>query len=129
VVDTNVPMTANGANEDSSSECIASSSRALHAVMTSGHLFIDNHGLIMGEYRSNLNAKGQPGPGDAFFKWLYTNEWNGQRVTHVNITPKTEDPHDFDELPKPAEGIKYDRSDRKFLAVAASHPEHPPILQ
>ncbi len=44
------------------------------------------------------------------------------------ITPKADDDEDFEELPLP-DGIEYDRSDRKFLAVAAAHAEHPPILQ
>jgi hypothetical protein len=129
VVDTNVATTANYTNADASPDCVADSARALQAVMASGHVFIDNNGLIIAEYRSNLSAKGQPGPGDAFLKWLYTHEWGGQRVTQVTITPKADDPEDFEELPSPPKGVRYDRSDRKFLAVAASHPAHPPILQ
>jgi hypothetical protein len=46
----------------------------------------------------------------------------------VSITPRSDDDEDFEELPSP-EGVVYDRSDRKFLAVAAAHREHPPILQ
>jgi hypothetical protein len=47
----------------------------------------------------------------------------------VTITPKPGDDENFAELPQPPEGTFYDRSDRKFLAVAAAHGEHPPILQ
>jgi hypothetical protein len=47
----------------------------------------------------------------------------------VPITPAPDDPEDFLELSKPEDGLQYDRSDRKFLAVAAAHPDHPPILQ
>jgi hypothetical protein len=97
--------------------------------MASGHVFIDDGGLIVREYRANLRAIGQPGPGDAFLKWLLTHEWGGQRVTRVTITPKPKDEEDFVELPKPPKGVTYDRSDRKFLAVAAAHAEHPQILQ
>lgn len=129
VVDTNVTTTANGANEGAPLACVAVSARALQAVMASGHVFIDDGGNIVAEYRANLNAKGQPGPGDAFLKWLLTNEWSGERVTRVAITAKNNDEYDFEELPTPPSGIVYDASDRKFLAVAAAHPEHPPILQ
>ncbi|HOY68952.1 MAG TPA: hypothetical protein PLP29_18900 [Candidatus Ozemobacteraceae bacterium] len=129
VVDTNVATTANGRNPGASCACVAASSRALMTVMRDGHVFIDARGLIVAEYRANLNAKGQPGAGDMFFKWLLTNEWGGVRVTRVGITPKAADPEDFHELPPPLPGVSYDRSDRKFLAVAAAHPEHPPILQ
>lgn len=29
----------------------------------------------------------------------------------------------------PPAGVRYDPSDRKFLAVAAAHPDRPPVLQ
>jgi len=92
-------------------------------------VFVDSSGLILDEYRRNLNAKGQPGPGDAFLKWLLTHEWIEDRVTRVPITSRNGDPEDFEELPEPSGGVSYDRSDRKFLAVAAAHVERPPVLQ
>ena len=97
--------------------------------MTSGHVFIDDGSRIVREDRANLSARGQPGPGDAFLKWLLLHEYADQKVTRVRITPEPEDNEDFVELPEPPNGIEYDRSDRKFLAVAAAHPDKPPILQ
>ena len=35
--------------------------------MTVGHVFIDDGGRIVAEYRRNLNTR-QPGPGGAFLK-------------------------------------------------------------
>lgn len=128
VVDTNVATTANGAHAGASPGCVVASARALQAVMASGHVFVDAGGLITTEYRRNLSAKGQPGPGDAFFKWLLTHEWGEARVTRVVINTKGSDDEDFVEIPAP-KGVRYDPSDRKFLAVAAAHPDHPPILQ
>lgn len=129
VVDTNVPTTANGMNPGASPECVAASARALQQVMLQGHVYIDNLGLIVGEYRKHLSGKGQPGPGDAFFKWLLTHQWGVQRVTLVPITAKAGNSEDFAELPTPEDGTAYDRSDKKFLAVAAAHECHPQILQ
>ena len=129
IVDTNVATTANDANVGASSTCAAACARALLAVMASGHVFVDDGGRIVDEYRRNLSARGQPGPGDIFLKWLLTNEWGGQRVTRVPITPDKHDADDFRELPRPPPSVRYDPSDRKFLAVAAAHSEHPPILQ
>lgn len=129
VVDTNVAMTANGANEGASLSCVAASAQALQGVMTTGHVFVDAGGRIVAEYRSNLRAKGEPGPGDAFLKWILTHEWSGYRVTRVPITPKDDDAEDFHECPSAPKGVSFDRSDRKFLAVAAAHSERPPILQ
>jgi hypothetical protein len=129
VIDTNVTTTANGANAGAPPACVAASARALQTVMASGHVFIDDGGRIVAEYRKNLSARGQPGPGDAFLKWLLTHEWSGEKVTRVTITPTAEDDEDFEELSRPPADIVYDRSDRKFLAVAAAAAEHPPILQ
>lgn len=129
VVDTNVPVTANGMNSSASATCVAASARALQAVMSSGHLFLDNAGRIVLEYRRNLHAEGQPGPGDAFLRWVLTNEWSVERVTRVDITAKEDDPDDFVELPPPPVNIFYDPSDRKFLAVALAADERPSILQ
>ncbi len=132
VVDTNVATTANGLNADAPPDCVAACGRALQHTMSRGHVYID-HGdgtsAIVAEYRQNLSAKGQPGPGDAFLKWLLSHEWGSQRVTRVAITPKADDSEDYEELPASNDGTVYDRSDRKFLAVAAAYPGHPPILQ
>jgi hypothetical protein len=129
VIDTNVPVTANGKNEAATPTCVIASARSLQAVMRDGHVFIDADGLITREYRANLHASGQPGPGDVFLKWLLTNEWSEQRVSRVRLTPQREGAAGFEELPAPQDGVVYDPSDCKFLAVAAAHAEHPPILQ
>jgi len=129
VVDTNVPATANAANPSAPVECVAASAKALEAVMKRGHVFVDAEGQIMMEYRANLRATGQPGPGDTFLKWLMDHEWGGVRVTRVPITARAGDEQGFEELPPAPEGTVYDPSDQKFLAVAAAHPDHPPVLQ
>jgi len=129
VVDTNVATTANGANEGAPADCVAASATALAAVMKTGHVFLDDGGRIVDEYRANLSAKGEPGPGDLFFKWLLTHEWGGRHVTRVSITPTDGDEEDFEELSAPEVGTVYDPSDRKFLAVAEASSEKPPILQ
>jgi hypothetical protein len=116
-------------NDGAPLACVAASARALAAVMKGGHVFVDDGGRIVAEYRSNLSAKGAPGPGDVFLKWLLTHEWGDQRVTRVPIRSKADDDEDFEELPAPPAELAYDRSDRKFLAVAAAHSEHPPVLQ
>ena len=129
VVDTNVAMIANGANAAAPMTCVVASAKALQEVMAAGHVFIDDGGRIVAEYRDNLRATGQPGPGDAFFRWLLTHEWGAEKVTRVPITPAADDEENFVELGTPPKGTVYDPSDRKFLAVAAAHAAHPPILQ
>jgi hypothetical protein len=129
VVDTNVPVTANGAHAGASTDCTAACGRALQQVMNGGHLFVDSAGGIAAQYRNNLAAFRDLRPGNAFLKWFLTNEWNPARVTRVALTPKEGQPQDFIELPKPLKEVRYDPSDRVFLAVSAAHPEHPPVLQ
>lgn len=129
LIDTNVLVTANGANDAASAICAANSAKAVQEVMTTGHLFLDAGGRIIEEYRNNLAPYGPPEVGNTFLKWLMTHEYDPSRVTLVAITPRADDPSDFQELPAPPKGVEYDPSDRKFLAVAAAHPEHPPILQ
>ena len=121
VVDTNVPVTANGRNEAASPECVLACVRALQTITTRGHLFVDDRRRIIEEYQKNLSPYADPRAGNVFLKWLLTNEWNQTRVTHVALTPKADDPDDFAELPQPPPGVYYDPSDRKFLAVAAAH--------
>lgn len=128
VVDTNVAVVANR-RDDEDAACIAACGHALERVMQGGHVFIDDAGAIIEEYRKNLEPFGEPHEGNAFLKWLLTNEWNRARVTRVKLTPKAGDPDDFEQLPQPPPGVRYDPSDRKFLAVAAAHADHPPILQ
>lgn len=129
VVDTNVAATANGVNDGAPVECMVACGRALQDVMRRGHVYLDDEGRIADEYRRNLSAGGERGAGDVFFKWLLTHEWGGSRVTRVPLTPRANDPEDFEELPAAAGGVEYDPSDRKFLAVAAAHRSHPAVLQ
>src|SRR5699024_9353599 len=83
---------------------------------------------ILAEYLGAVGP-GQPEAGGAFVRWLLQNQWAVSRVTHVPITPRTAAATGFHELPAPLPGVTYDPSDEKFLAVAAAHPEHSPVLQ
>ena len=128
VVDTNVVGTADGANPAAGADCRLASAEALQAVMKSGHLFLDDGGLIVAEY-VNVMGSGQPEAGGAFVRWVLQNQWVQARVTRVPVTPRTGGATGFRELAAPIAGTTYDPSDEKFLAVAAAHPERPPVLQ
>ena len=52
--------------------------------------------------------------GDAFFKHLFDNQYDDARVRRVRVTPSDDDWRGVEELPE----NEFDRSDRKFLAVA-----------
>ncbi len=126
VIDTNVPLTANGGENY---KCRLACIDTINELMRSGHLVIDDKFRILKEYMNKLSSSGQPGVGDAFLKWALTNQANPTRCTHVEITPKLEDSRDFEEFPSDEALSNFDPADRKFVAVSCAHPERPPILQ
>ncbi len=129
VVDTNVAVVANQDAPQASPACVLACVQRLHQIMTDHEkLVIDNHWLIIAEYRANLRSSGQPGVGDAFLKWVLTNWANVDRCDTVTITPDGAN-SSFLEFPNDAGLLSFDLSDRKFVTVALAHPQRPPILQ
>jgi len=129
VVDTNVLVTAAGANEAASPACVEASIAALRDLMAHGHVFIDDGGRVIAEYRQGIDLAGKTDAGEEFLEWIIAHEFDMARVTRVHLTPRAGDADDFEELPVPSSDVRYDPADRKFLAVAAAHPDHPPVLQ
>ncbi len=129
VVDTNVPVVANGKSEQASPECVKNCVKRLEELKKSGIIVLDDQGKIFKEYRKNLRSEGQPGFGDAFLKWIYTNMYNRERCELVPITPRNSSETDFEEFPSDPKLKTFDPSDKKFVAVALAHSKHPPILQ
>jgi hypothetical protein len=127
IVDTNVPIVANRKSPQASPECVKECARRLGQI-TKGkaRLALDDKWQIINEYKNKLNEKGQPGIGDSFLKWVLTNQANAMHCVLVPITPQGES---FAEFPSALELQNFDRSDRKFVAVALAHPDRPPILQ
>ena len=130
IVDTNVAIVANRKSAQASPQCIGHCINAIREITTSGMLVLDDGWRIINEYKRNLQQSGQPGIGDAFFKWVLTNWSNKNRCEVVVITqqPDSSDPTNFVEFPNDPALQNFDRSDRKFVAVALAHPESPAIL-
>ncbi len=115
VVDTNVAIVANGGPAVTAGPlCQQKCSEKLQGVIDLGTVAIDDMGLVLEEYANGLDWSGGPGVGDAFFKYIFDHQYVGDRVRRVAVTPSAEDRKGFEELPE----NKFDRSDRKFLAVA-----------
>lgn len=129
VVDTNVPVVANGKSAQASPDCVLKCVESIGTVTKGGRLVLDDGWLIIAEYTKHLAPSGQPGPGDAFLKWVLTNWTNPERCDLVPISPRKGTKTDFSEFPQDPKLRKFDPSDRKFVAVARAHPECPPILQ
>jgi hypothetical protein len=127
IVDTNVPATANHKSTNASTECVNSCIHRLKEVMTNGILVIDDKWLIIQEYKKVLNEEDKLRVGNLFLKWVLRNRENIQKCEKVSITQISENV--FAEFPNADTALeKFDPSDRKFVAVALTHPDKPPIL-
>ena len=85
VIDVNVPIVANGNHDKANLECIRTCIRALKN--SRGNLIlVDDGQRIFTTYRKYLSHSGQPGPGDAWFKWLWINQANRHRCRLVPVT-------------------------------------------
>ena len=120
IVDTNVPITANGDACHTSTECEEKCIGWIEEIMQSKYILrLDNDWHILGEYEGQLRSEGQPGVGDAFLKWVLNNRSNPAKCRLVPITPldgNSQSP--FAEFPSDASLARFDRDDHKFVAVA-----------
>lgn len=114
VVDTNVAKVAN-CDEDTDVDdvCKFTCVERLEWLVKQGVVAVDETGLVLEEYSNHLSWSGAPGVGDAFFRYLFDNQYKDERIKRITVTP-ADDKRGFEELPENT----LDRSDRKFLAVA-----------
>lgn len=131
LVDTNVPVNANLATNpepysDVPDECVLACIEAIEHIIKKRGLVIDEGNEIFDEYRQQLSMKGQPGVGDRFMKWVHDNRWGLPDTDRVTITKNGES---YDQFPDHNGLNDFDNSDRKFIAVANTHPAKPPVLQ
>ena len=114
VVDTNVAVAANGRDTHADEQCQLACVEKLESVVATEVVAIDDGGAILEEYMRRLNLSGMPGVGDAYLKHVFNYQGQNQRVRRVAVTSNEDDRRGIDELPENT----FDRSDRKFLAVA-----------
>lgn len=110
VVDTNVAVVANGRNGNYDPQCRLACIDALEEMKSRGQTVIDRDRLILEEYMHNLREVGQPGVGDAFLKFILTNQNNPRRVRIVNLSASS--------FPDDPDLVAFDLSDRKFASAA-----------
>ncbi len=127
VVDTNVPVVANRRSSHAGPACVLACIDALDDLRLHHKIVLDNLGRILEEYRNNLSARGQPGVGDAFFKWVWQNQGNTAHCEMVEICPRGSG-EDYEEFPDDPELARFDHSDRKFVAVAIASRLDPNVL-
>jgi hypothetical protein len=128
VADTNVPVVANGRSEQADADCVIACIDALGAIVANGIVVLDDAMRILHEYMSNLSMAGQPGAGDAFMKWVWSVQADVERCERVHLTRRCLESDDFDEFPDDIDLVAFDRSDRKFVAVALASRKKPTVL-
>lgn len=118
VVDTNVPVVANGPrpgdSRPPSTGCRIAAVTFLRDLLASGRMLIDRGGAIQAEYHRHLNPSGQPGVGDRFYLELLNSA--PHRVERIDL-PKRED-GEYADLPRALVAAGFDPADRKFAALA-----------
>jgi len=129
VVDTNVPVVANGKSEQAPPGLVEKAICAIRDLMNSGIVAIDDGDRILGEYRRNLHLSGEPGVGDSFVRWVHDNSANSECCMRATLHCTDESIQSFDEFPEGLDGVAVDISDRKFIAVANANVPPCPILQ
>ncbi len=126
VVDTNVLLAADG-RADYSRDCASNCEKKLKQIEKRHMVVLDLGREILREYGRKVPHTKQPGSGYNFWKWLINNMANPDHCARVELTAHAA--KGYVEFPD-HDGLKnFDPSDRKFVAVAAAHPEKPEIIQ
>jgi hypothetical protein len=136
VIDTNVGVVANLPSKEmpDSSVSLLCQQRCimlLLAVTRGEHMLVlDDAWRIIHEYGRQLRSSGQPGVGDAFYKWVLTNHANPERCECVPLHEEKDELGNtfWREFPQDDEAfVGFDPSDRKFVALSLAHGEKPEI--
>lgn len=128
VVDTNVPVVANGRSKQADPDCVIACIDAMGEVRNRGTIVLDDGGLILDEYMRNLSMSGQPGAGDVFMKWVWNVQADNTQCERVVLSLRSGGKDDFNEFPDDPDLANFDRSDRKFVAVALASRKKPVVL-
>ena len=117
VVDTNVAVAANGRDTHADACCQLACIYALKRLRKSGKVILDAGGKILDEYRKKLRPAGQPGVGDFFYKFLLDHQYDQKKCLRVE-SPIDDATSEYEHFPNDPALVKFDRDDRKFVAVA-----------
>lgn len=127
VVDVNVPIVAEKKSDQTHNQCISACIKALEKILLNGSIVLDENWLIMKEYENHLKPKGEPGLGFAFLRWIYENKANPARCIWVRLNIGR-DESEIEEFPRDQSLERFDRADRKYVAVSIASGINPIIV-
>jgi len=113
IIDTNVPIVANGQSTEASIACRLATVDYLEKVLHNGRLIVDLNGEVEDEYRRHL-SNGMPGVGNRFLMQFFTARVD--RLERVNI--RTKRTGEFAEMEFSGKLRSFDKSDRKFAVLS-----------
>lgn len=133
IIDTNVPMKAASISIDGEldEKCSRACLQFIHQFMNADDaiLVLDASGEIFHEYYNNLSSAGQDTIATVFLKWvcrhLTLRENSLIERQHLTVTGDRE----YAEFPQSPSLNGFDISDRKFIALANAHSDHPTIVE
>lgn len=120
VVDTNVPIVANGGDANIAIDCRIAAIELLQEALGKGIIYLDTSGEIQLEYSQYLSPRGQPGVGDRFYLEVINS--HPDKVARIEVHKRPDG--EFEDLPQPIIDAGFDPSDRKFAAVAIKADAH-----
>lgn len=124
IVDTNVLIAANReAVPQTSRQCEDECIRVLENLHAQSICLVDNRWDILGEYIDQLDWISPNGVGAWFIRELLNSKNSIERCRQIPITPHPE--RGYEEFPDDPDLQDFDRSDRKFVAVAIASNEIP----
>ena len=135
IVDTNVAVVASKdtdelSEDDPSRECVTTCVERLEQINNDEmKLALDSERRIIDEYRRRLESMNRFSMGFQFYRWVALNRENRDRCDLVPITPVDGLVNEFEEFPDDPGLEGFDDDDRKFIAVACAHEDHPPICR
>jgi hypothetical protein len=112
-----------------SERCRLACVERIEAIQKANITVVDEDDEIVVEYLDAVVHRGEPGVGAKFAKWLYRLRFNGDVCERVPITRTDGDPPTYAEFPSDQALAQFDPDDRKFVAVAITDSERPPILE
>lgn len=133
IIDTNVPLKASNMHPDDrlDAQCSLACLHFIQKVMDFNDIIVvlDANGEIFHEYSINISTCGQNTVATQFFQWICKNltlrQGGRTELQYLTVTGDRE----YDEFPKTPSLDGFDISDRKFIALANAHPEHPTIVE
>ncbi len=126
VIDTNVAVVANGKADQAGPSCRLNCIVRLRQIQVECRILLDDKNLILTEYRNLLSFSGQPGLGDAFFKWLFDNQANPEHCRRIAVNLHAD--RGFEEFPDDPSLSRFDQDDRKFVAIVLASGTDPKVL-